>query len=279
MVNQKLINYIKTEEAQGYTPQQLRTSLIQQGYNAKDVDDAIRYANARNIYPPNQTQAQQQGAPEKLGFFKKIILVIKDPKKFYSHVKSEPGIKKAFIFYILFIALTFVLSMIVSILFSIISNPLFGILSIIASLVALIMVPVLLILIIIVIFIMVGIYHLLVKLVGGKNPFSATFKAVVYASVPGTLSSILRGVPQLQSYAIYIYLFGIVWGVLVLTIGVAKLQDISNAKALIVAIVPTLVVIGLLLLALNIFLEDPFAFLTAAETVSLGEGIPLAFPK
>lgn len=55
MVNQQLINYIKTEEAQGYTPQQLRNALIQQGYNSQEVDEAIRYANQRNIYPTQQT--------------------------------------------------------------------------------------------------------------------------------------------------------------------------------------------------------------------------------
>ena len=55
MVNQQLINYIKTEEAQGYTPQQLRNSLIQQGYNAQEVDEAISYANQKNTYPQQQT--------------------------------------------------------------------------------------------------------------------------------------------------------------------------------------------------------------------------------
>lgn len=54
MVNQQLINYIKTEEAQGYTPQQLRNYLVQRGYNPQEVDEAIKYANARNIYPQPQ---------------------------------------------------------------------------------------------------------------------------------------------------------------------------------------------------------------------------------
>jgi cation transport ATPase len=45
MINQELINYIKTEEAQGYTPQQLSDYLIQQGYSAQEVDEAMKYAN------------------------------------------------------------------------------------------------------------------------------------------------------------------------------------------------------------------------------------------
>jgi hypothetical protein len=61
MVNQQLINYIKTEEAQGYTPQQLRSYLIQQGYNTQDVDEALNYANVKNIYP--QPQSNFKKAP------------------------------------------------------------------------------------------------------------------------------------------------------------------------------------------------------------------------
>jgi|TARA_Y100000310_G_C20597754_1_gene771381 hypothetical protein len=55
MANQQLINYIKTEEAQDYTPQQLRNALIQQGYNAQEVDEAISYANQKVIYPSQQS--------------------------------------------------------------------------------------------------------------------------------------------------------------------------------------------------------------------------------
>ena len=44
MVNQQLVDYIRTQEAQGYTQQQLRDSLIQQGYNPIDVHEAIEAA-------------------------------------------------------------------------------------------------------------------------------------------------------------------------------------------------------------------------------------------
>ncbi|MBW2989129.1 hypothetical protein KY358_02295 [Candidatus Woesearchaeota archaeon] len=51
MVNKRIINYMKTEEAQGYAPKQLRDFLIQQGYNVPEVDEAMSYADSRNIYP------------------------------------------------------------------------------------------------------------------------------------------------------------------------------------------------------------------------------------
>tara|TARA_Y100000310_G_C20543670_1_gene744558 strand:+ start:154 stop:945 length:792 start_codon:yes stop_codon:yes gene_type:complete len=49
-VNPELINYIRTEEAQGYTPKQLRNYLIKHGYDSSEVDKAIEYANQQNIY-------------------------------------------------------------------------------------------------------------------------------------------------------------------------------------------------------------------------------------
>ena len=49
-VNSELVNYIRTEEAQGYTPKQLRNYLIKQGYDSSEVDKAIEYANHQNIY-------------------------------------------------------------------------------------------------------------------------------------------------------------------------------------------------------------------------------------
>ena len=41
MVNKKLLEWIKTEEAQGYTEQQLRDVLKKQGYKEKDVEEAF----------------------------------------------------------------------------------------------------------------------------------------------------------------------------------------------------------------------------------------------
>ena len=56
MVNKEMIKYIKTEEAQGFTPKQLKKSLIGQGYDAKEVDEAISHANDKNIYPAPEVQ-------------------------------------------------------------------------------------------------------------------------------------------------------------------------------------------------------------------------------
>ena len=45
MVNQELIELIKSEEVQGYASQQLYNFLIQQGYNPNEVNEAIKIAS------------------------------------------------------------------------------------------------------------------------------------------------------------------------------------------------------------------------------------------
>ena len=44
MVNQQLIDWIKNQESQGYSDQQLYNLLIQQGYNPNEINEAIKFA-------------------------------------------------------------------------------------------------------------------------------------------------------------------------------------------------------------------------------------------
>ena len=70
MVNQQLVDWIKSEEAQGYTPQQLSNSLIQQGYNPNEVNEAINIASQ-----PNQ-QVNPSSEPIKKSFNLLPIIII-----------------------------------------------------------------------------------------------------------------------------------------------------------------------------------------------------------
>ena len=49
MADQRLINYIKKELAAGYKPEAVRTYLINYGYNAADVDEALKAAIAKPV--------------------------------------------------------------------------------------------------------------------------------------------------------------------------------------------------------------------------------------
>ena len=60
MPNKELIKYIKTEEAQGYTPAQLKKVLLGQGWPKKDVDEAIKYADKKNILPAKTSSKKQR---------------------------------------------------------------------------------------------------------------------------------------------------------------------------------------------------------------------------
>ena len=62
MVNQQLIDWIKSQETQGYSKQQLYNSLIQQGHNPNEVNEALKIA-----FQPNQ-QIDQSSEPVKNSF-------------------------------------------------------------------------------------------------------------------------------------------------------------------------------------------------------------------
>ena len=52
MVNKQLVDWIKSEEAQGYSEKQLRDYLLKQGYNSKDVEDAIKSCGQKETTTP-----------------------------------------------------------------------------------------------------------------------------------------------------------------------------------------------------------------------------------
>jgi len=49
MVNQKLVDYIRRQEAKGYSPMQLYQHLIQQGYNPIEVKEAMDFADEPEV--------------------------------------------------------------------------------------------------------------------------------------------------------------------------------------------------------------------------------------
>ncbi|MCK5026227.1 MAG: hypothetical protein KAS15_06540 [Nanoarchaeota archaeon] len=61
MVDKKIIDWIKSEEAQGYSEEQLKQSLLNQGYTAADVDEAVKLS--KEDMPSNQ------GVPQNNSFF------------------------------------------------------------------------------------------------------------------------------------------------------------------------------------------------------------------
>lgn len=57
MVDKKIINWIKSEETKGYSEKQLKQSLLNQGYSAAEVDEAIN--SSKENKPSNQSLPQE----------------------------------------------------------------------------------------------------------------------------------------------------------------------------------------------------------------------------
>lgn len=59
MVNQQIIDWIKSQESWGYTTQQIRSYLIQQGHDLKEIDEAL------NLVSPSSEKINQPIQPIK----------------------------------------------------------------------------------------------------------------------------------------------------------------------------------------------------------------------
>ncbi len=80
MVDPRLVEYIKTEELQGYTETQLRQYLISQGYNPQDVYDAIAAvrggSSAADLASPASPNGSSSSKGLNLPFPKKYLFMI-----------------------------------------------------------------------------------------------------------------------------------------------------------------------------------------------------------
>jgi hypothetical protein len=56
MVNQQIIDYIKTQESAGYSEEQLKKVLLDNGYNETDINEAIAFVNSSKKEPINSPQ-------------------------------------------------------------------------------------------------------------------------------------------------------------------------------------------------------------------------------
>ncbi|MFT4343718.1 MAG: hypothetical protein ACMXYE_03135 [Candidatus Woesearchaeota archaeon] len=59
MVDKRIVDWIKSEEAQGYSEEQLKQSLLKQGYNQTDVNEAISISRGNSNLGFNQFLSQK----------------------------------------------------------------------------------------------------------------------------------------------------------------------------------------------------------------------------
>lgn len=187
-----------------------------------------------------------------MDFFNIIKEVISKPKDFFVNIKKEKGIKNAFIYFIIFAAITSFLSA----LYFYKVFPKIKIPQMIELTPALILGIMVLFFILILLFSVASVFavsaitHLFVLWMKGKNEFYQTFKALIYGNTPKYILSIILSpiyltiypkffgikqiTPEFFAWLVPMSVLGIavaVYTIYLKTIAIKKLQEISAFRA------------------------------------------------
>lgn len=221
MVNQKLIDWIKKTEEKGYSDKQLNDYLAKKGFKKQEIDEALGSVKARMI--PSQ----------KFDFWDKIQYLISNPKLFFDKIKSEKGIKNAFLTLIivsfsvsiLTYGMTFFMRFLLPQQYSYLGYfGLFGPFFIIGGFLLSIAMS----------FVYAGIVHLIVMIFKGQG-YAETYKAYAYGMIPATVLMLI----PLIGFA------GIIYSIILIVIGLSRLHGITIGKAVIAVLAPILLLVGL----------------------------------
>ena len=215
MPDPNLINYIKNSMTSGYTKEQIKQTLLQQGYNIQTVNEA--FLSLQQPYSSPNTKNQ---SPMK--YFEKLKRILFQPRKVLEELYSEEGIKEPFMFFLISV----IIATLISTIFNIIGGSELKI--IFTSFVGVIIYDFVLV------FGFSGLFHLLVKLLGGKNPYYQTFKAFAYLSAFWIVGTVISSLATYLSFLnIFILILGL-W-VLILVGSCLKLYTgLSSSKLMIV---------------------------------------------
>ena len=166
-------------------------------------------------------------------FIEKIKSVLVDPQKFFKQLKKEKGLRPAFVYFTITLAVGMLRSAIINFIMqgaiSAFAGPgitlstfaIFAI-SIIGFMLALPMS-----------FLGAGILHIWIILFGGKAKYEKSYQLMVYSGTPSRLFSWIPVV----GYFLWIY------DLVLLVIGVQKTHKVNFPKALLIALLPVVLVI------------------------------------
>ena len=172
-------------------------------------------------------------------YFTKLSGILFKPLKVLEDYKSEKGIKEPFKFIIISSIITGIISFIFQ---KITGNAMFGVtylfaLSILGDLIFIFMIS--------------GIFHLLVKLFKGQNPYYQTFKGFAYISTFWVVGSLIGGLSSfLPILNILIPLLSL-WSLIILGSCLKHYIDLSNGKLIAIGLI-SIMLIGLILSAISI---------------------------
>ncbi len=258
MADQKLVNYVKNALKQGQPLESLKQTLINQGWSAADVDEAIAFVQKTAARP-------EQASPQMgVGIFGKFKLALTSPGQLFEAVKSEHDLNSAVKYYAIMILIPFVVAIIITLtsptfltstssVFTIFTGSLSAFLALFVVLGAIGLVAFYFICIVMS-FSSAGVFHVFAMMLRAeKNGYAQTYKSFSYALPPGIIGSIVvmimvLAVPdQIIAIAI-IALFFTAWYLLVSITGLSHLHGVSKKRATLVVILPIVIIIAVVLL-------------------------------
>jgi len=235
MVDAKLVKWIKNAEVKGYSESQLRTFLAKKGYKKSDIDNAL-----------NNTQNNvQTSSSETMDFWDKLKYLLSSPNIFFDKIKSEKGIKNAFLTLAIVLLSVSVVSYGIS--FTIFHALSYGSLFAygLVGFFSTTFIVISFVLSLLMSFVYSGIVHLLVIGFKGEGNYAETYKAYVYSFIPFQILILIPLVGFLS----------IIYSFILMIIGVAKLHNISKGKAALACLLPVVFIIGTIIIFAILFLR------------------------
>ncbi len=265
-------DWVREQISAGYTQDQIKKSLIENGHNPAIVDDVL---NSRN-QPESKTSKRESNLSKpdssdfnKKSYLQKVKSILFHPTKFFNEMPVNGGYWEP----LKFVVITSVITYVISIInltkidtFEVLASIIIG-----SFVIALFAAPM--------IFLITGIVHLLIKLVGGGRNFEATFRVSSYIYVIGLCKSILGFVYSIIFFILYqktsfkdillenfsnlsttdfvvigffiiLNFIILIYGLYLFMLGLSKVHNISKIRAFIASLGPFILVLLLFLLLL-----------------------------
>ena len=175
----------------------------------------------------------------------KVQGVLRSPSSFFKSVRSEKGLKGAFVYFA-------VISLVSSILNYLVNPASRGLPTVLGN-AGLALIPAMWVLGLLVSFIVYGFFHLFVMLLGGKKGYNNTYKAFAYSSTPSSLLGWIPGIFLLSGGLAGVVVFAvlmlalIVWAIYLNVKGLSVLQEMSMGRALAALVIGVVVIVAIAL--------------------------------
>src|SRR3989344_4501130 len=162
----------------------------------------------------------------KMEIIDKIKMIIKEPTKFFSKIRSEQEYKEPFLYYALLSFIFSILSTAVSFLTGLSNDIVFTFIGLWISF-------------LILIFLGTAVIHIFVYLFGGRGGYLNSFKSATYAATPALL---LGWIPIIE------FIAGIYSAFYLYPKGLSILHDISFVRAFLAVLLPAVIIISTILI-------------------------------